>query len=190
MAVELLIHAFDHRKAQKGFIQTVKDQPCVWGNLEALPNYVILTISDATKAQVDLYTDNWKNEFSYEMLAENAAGRRYKISVNPKIVTEFSVDKGVATDVKKVVEDEFNGVLFDVAVNQQYATFDIPNPVVVDWTTYALHIKNTLLDRFESQVDTRRYIFSPADVDIAIAAGGFIELTKSQVIARVIDRLV
>lgn len=193
MSVELLIHAQTHRKAQKGFVETVRDVSVLaihpWGNREGLPDYVILRITDGSKVEVDHYTDNWKNELSYELLGENAEGRRYKISVNPKIVTEFGVTKGVAIGVKKVLEDEYSAVLFDAALNRQYAIFDIPNPTSVGWTLYVQQIKATLLDRFESQVDTRRYIFSPSDVDIAIAAGGKISLTKAQTLARVVDRL-
>jgi len=189
MPVEVLIHAITHRKAQKGFIQTVMDQPVVWGRRETLPNYVVLTIPDATKAEVDTYTNNWVNTFSYELLGSNAAGRRYKMSVNPKVVTDFGIDKGFGIEIKNYVVSEYGAVLVNAAVNQEWATFDIPNPTAVGWTLYAQQIKADLLDVFETQVATRRYIFSPADVDIAVAAGGFIEITKAQAIARIVDRL-
>lgn len=183
MPVELLIHAQTHTKAQKGFVQTVQDQPAIWGNRETLPNYVILEITDATKAQVDNYTDNWKNELSYELLGSDANGRRYKISVNPNIISQVSVDKGIQQRMKTYLENTYGAVLVDAAVNQQYVTFDIPN---TDWVA----LRADLLDGFESQVDTRRYIFSPTDVDIAIAAGGRISLTAAQTLTRVVDRLV
>ena len=175
MPVECLIHAVDHSKAGKGFIQDVRNVSDLtahpWGNRESLPDYVILAISDVTKDQVDNYTDNWKNELTYELLGSNTEGRRYKISVNLKIISAFGVDKGVRDDLKGYMISAYGAVVVDHAFNNESITLDIPNPLSVGWTLYVKQIREVLLDQFEEQVDTRRYIFNPADVDIAIAAG-------------------
>jgi len=186
MPVEILIHAIDHNKAEKGFMQDVRDVSELderpWGGREGPPNYIILTISDAEKSQILHFMDNWKNEFTYEKLAENAQGRRYKISVNLKVIQQFGIDKGIRAEVNDFLQNEYGAVLVNYVPAQGYATYDIPN---TDWQA----MKSDLLDLFEEQVDTRRYRFTPSDVDLAVAAGGSVTLNTAQALARVIDRL-
>ena len=193
MPVELLIHAKTYRKAQKGFILDLRDVSVLaihpWSFRESLPDYIKVRITDSSKEQLDHLTDNWKNELSYEELARIDGGRRFKISVNPRIITEFGPDKGIAADIKNELAREYGAVIFNVAMNKQWEIFDFPNPTKVGWTLHIKQIKAFLLDNFESEVSTRRHIFSPADVDIATAAGGKISLNKEQALARVVDRL-
>ena len=184
MPVELLINATTHRKAQKGFIQTVVDQPVTWGTRETLPDYVQLVISDATKSQVDKYTDAWINVIEYSLVASNAQGRRYTLSVNPNIITEFGADKGIKLEMRDLLVNDWGATIVSFNSTTATAVVDIPNPPNDDWQA----LRNDLLDKFEEVVDRRRYVFSPAEVDIAIANGGRMTITTAQALARIVDR--
>lgn len=186
MPVEILIHAFDHEAAQKGTPQTVKDDDDLaespWGSKEGLPNYVVLRITDATKSQVLNYLDNWKREIEFTLLGSNAQGRRYKLSMNPKIITEFGQDAGFHVDFRNYLEDYYGAVLVSWDQSIGEATFDIPN---TEWAELAADVR----DKFEAVLANRRYYFDPADVDVVVASGGFITQTTSQALSRIIDRL-
>jgi hypothetical protein len=69
MAVEFLVHARSHKIYQKGAIsQSVKDSPAVWGRMEALPDFIRVTVTDATKDDIAKYNQQWVEE--YELTEE------------------------------------------------------------------------------------------------------------------------
>ena len=63
-----------------------------------------------------------------------------------------------------------------------YVTFDVPEG------TNLPDLKDDFLDYFRESVDLRVYRFSDADVDWAVANGGYVELPRQQVLNRIIDR--
>ncbi len=180
MAVEILVHAFTHSKAQKGTPQTTRPAGFQWGNKEGPPNYIFVDIPDATVAQVEQYLGNWRNEFSYELLNQNAQGRRYKISVDPRVVTVFGLTKAIAKEVRDYLVDNYGAVLVSFDASQVSAIFDIPN---TDWQ----ELKDKLLDQFELQLDPRRYRFPDATVDSAV--DGRVSMNKATAIATILDKL-
>jgi len=69
MAVEFLVHARSYKIFEKGAIsQTVKDSPATWGRKETLPDFIRVTVTDATKADIDKYNQQWVEE--YELTEE------------------------------------------------------------------------------------------------------------------------
>lgn len=186
MPVEILIHAFDHGKAKKGTPQTIKDDSDLsaspWGAREGLPNFVILRISDATKPDVVNYLSNWKREISFSMINSNAEGRRYELSINPKIISEFGMANGIKAEFRSYLEERYAAQVVYWDQSAGVARIDIPN---TDWPALLIDVK----EKFEQELSNRRYHFDPSDVDIVVAAGGFIEQTKAQALSRIIDRL-
>ena len=84
-------------------------------------------------------------------------------------------------DLKDYIVDVWGATIF--GHNAYEAIVDIPKPVNL-W-----EVANGISDIFKVRVDTRRYYFTSADVDTAIANGGVIELTKAQVLSRIQDKL-
>lgn len=189
MPVEILIHSTNKpvSGAEKGKPSAVRSASDLvglpWGSGEALPDYVKMRISDVDDAEtVRNYLDNWRNVISYELIASNSSGRRYTLSMNPNVITEFGLDKGIRQEIHDYLQEHYGAVLVDSNLSEAWATYDIPN---TDWE----FLRRDILDVFEEQLAPDRYRFTEADVDLAIAAGGTIELTQAQVLARVIDRL-
>lgn len=60
MGVEFLVKARARKIYNLGAIsQTVKESPAIWGGKERLPDFLIFSIDDATKADIDPYTKFW-----------------------------------------------------------------------------------------------------------------------------------
>lgn len=185
MAVEILVRVTDNDKVKKGYPATIRDVALLdewpWGNREGLPDYVRLRITDATEEQVRNYLDDWKTEFNFELLVQNASGRRYSITCNPAALEAFGVDAAFKQDFRDWLEIEYGAELRSWDPVTGTAVFDIPN---TDWAD----LFSNVLDLFEERLDVNRYMFSSADVDLAVANGGYAELTTAQVLARIIDR--
>ena len=181
MPAELLVHTTTHGSFLKGSICLIKDSPAVWGSMEALPDFVVVTISDATADQIIHYTENYKNVIDYALIASNASGRRYSLSVDPKIIELEGEDAGIKQEVRALLVDDYNAVIVSYDSVTATAVVDIPN---TDWALLKADVK----DIFEQHyID--RYVFSESDVDLALSNGGTVTITKAQALARIIDRL-
>ena len=181
MPAEILIHAYTHDSFLKGSICLIKDSPAVWGRMEAPPDFVVVIISDTTAAQVVSFTENYKNEILYELLNSNELGRRYSLSVNPKILELEGEEAGLKQEIRDVLVDDYSATIVSYVPATATAVVDIPN---TDWDA----LKANLKDIFEQHyID--RYVFSESDVDLALANGGTVTITKAQALNRIIDRL-
>lgn len=64
MAVEFLVHARSYKIYKAGAIsQTVKESPAVWGRKETLPDFIRVTVTDATKEDIAKYNQQWVEKF-------------------------------------------------------------------------------------------------------------------------------
>jgi len=184
MPVEILIHATAHRKAVKGQIQSIRDADDLianpWGLKEGPPNYVILEIPNATRAQIENYLDPIHNNFQWEELAENAQGRRYRVWMHAGMAS-FNVSKGIRAELRDLLINEYGAQVVSFTPPFE-AVVDIPN---TDWQA----LRDRVLDVFDEQLYSRRWFFDPVDVDLAIANGGRARLNRTQAAARIIDRL-
>ncbi len=166
---------------EKGYPWIIKDAPCVWGNKERLPNWVIVRITDATKAQAEHYLESWQKEFVHEILQDHVMGYRVKVSVDPAFISASGANKELKARLKTDLVRNW-GVSI-VSYENYEVVFDIPKPV--DLQALKAHV----YDVFSERVDTRFYYFSSEDVDLALAQGGYIELTKAQVLNRIKNKL-
>lgn len=153
-----------------------------WGDSEFLPGFVHAIISDATADQVRHYLNQWENEITYDLIASNAEGRRYTLSINPNIVTVFGAEFGITTEYDIYLLETYGAILFDRDINNTWATYDIPN---TDWQA----LRDDVLDKFLQSVSPNRYLFKDTAVDLAISQGGTITITAAQAINNITDRL-
>ena len=181
MLAEILVHALTHDPFLKGSICLIKDSPAVWGRMEAPPDFILVKISDATAAQVVNFTENYKNEIEYTLLNSNELGRRYSLSVNPKILELEGEEAGLKQEIRDLLVDDYAATIVSYTPATATAIVDIPN---TDWAA----LKANLKDIFEQHyID--RYVFSESDVDLALANGGIVTITKTAALARIMDRL-
>ncbi len=181
MPCQLLVAATTHAKETKGEILVVHDEPAVWGNREGLPDYVIVRISNAAAVEVNQYLVSWKTGFSHSVATLPNLDKQITLTINQKIVDLFGTIQGLKLAMKTYLEDRWSATV--ISYNSTEAVFDVPGA-----TDLAL-LKADLLDKFEKQFG-HRFLFDPAEVDIAVGLGGFVDVTKAQAIARIIDRAI
>jgi hypothetical protein len=187
MPVQILIKAADHGPYLRGYPVTIKDEPCEWGNNEGLPDFVILRVSDATKDQVEHFLGSWQKFFQFAILAENDLGYRVKIEVDPSVISANTTlsdserNMTLRSDLKVYITSQVGISIVDWSLT--HVTVDITKPADLQ------AMKEDLYGVFAEQFDVRRYYFSSTDVDLAVAGGGSIELTKAQALNRIVDRL-
>lgn len=187
MAVEILLHAFTHDKALKGTPVVVKccSQLSIspWGTREGLPNYVVLEVTDIEKEDCLFCMDAVKRLITCELVSSNILGRRYKLSVDPRIPAKLGVDAAFGDALLYYIQDEYSGA--NVSWNPEIGecVFDIPHQD--NWTTF----ENKMESMFKENLMVNRYHFPEADVDTIIANGGKLTEDSSGIYSRLIDRL-
>ena len=183
MPCEILIKAVDSpnpKKHQKGDIQCVRDISRPWGNAEGLPNWIKVRITDATVAEAESYLSGVRDVLDWELVNSNANGRRYKLSIDPKI-TALAPGRGIRAKLRDYLISEYSASVHSYDPPSE-AVLDIPN---TDWQA----LRDDILDRFEDLALRRRYYFSDSAVDSVVNLGGYLERTKAQVAANIVDRL-
>lgn len=181
MPCQVLIAATSKNHFKRGYPITIKNPPYVWGRKERPPLYVYLTITDATKAQVEKYLARWNTKFDYEILNETSQLYRIKITVDKKLISKSGLNKDIKFGLKQYMILNWGVSL--VSHNNFQVIFDIAKPVNLQ------KVKEEINDKFDEMVDSRVYYFTNADVDLALANGGIIELTKQQVLSRIKSKL-
>jgi hypothetical protein len=184
MPCEILISAVDLNATTKGTPKMAKDTPCVWGTQEGPPKYIILHITDASKAQVKHFFQTWRTKFIYTILQENVAGYRIRVEMDPSVVSASGMNKNIRSDIKTYLVDEWDAVI--VSYEDYEAVVDIPK---VDGVLDLSKVKAGIVDRFQDRVAKRIYYFTESDVDWVIAQGGYVEMTRQEVLARVRSKL-
>ena len=181
MPCEILVVAVAKpRITKKGFPLVIKDTPATWGTKEALPNWIKVRITDATKTQVQKYLDSWHKDFVYSILGENDQGYRIQLQVDPSLISVSGSNASIRPKLKDYLVRDWGASI--VSHTTFTATVDIPKPVDLR------EVKAGISDIFKERVSICRYYFSSSDVDFAVANGGLVELTKAQVLSRIIDR--
>ena len=178
---ELLIAAVDLNTQKKGEVVDIKPSLFTWGNKEGLPNFVQLSITDATREQTYNFFEEWTMKYQHEILNENDEGYRIKVSADPEVINT----SGLSRSVIKLKMQNFltkRGAV-SITVASGSITFDIPKPVDL------AQLKREFADQYNARFDSRRYYFSATDVDNAVAQGGKITLTKQQALNIVVDKL-
>jgi hypothetical protein len=183
---------------------SVYDLPHEWGAKEGLPNWVQLTISDATASQVEHFLFAWKIDYTFSIVSETFTGGLYgagqwrvTVEVDPALISASGTGQSeLKTEMQTWVTSSFTDPHFPgaegsvVTFTTSSMTIDTPKPT--DPTEQAERLpalKRLFTDRFEHILDVRRYYFLDTDVDAAVAAGGTITRTRAQALALVQDKL-
>lgn len=181
MTVQILVSAATHRKAIKGELIAIFDEPHTWGNREVLPDYVIVRVTGATKAQVDGFMKKWTQAFDYSVDPPVSGRKQITAVPSPNIVAIIGAQAGLKLEIRTYLEDVWGAIV--TTWNSTQAIFTVLEAVSNN------ELKLDVNDKFEERFGPR-YLFSEADVDTAVVNGGSIEVTKAQAQARIIDRAV
>ena len=191
MPVELLVHSFDHSKAIKGTIQDARDVSDLpirpWGRKEGLPNYVLVRITDLTKAGVAQYLRPVKNKYRVVETRGTGRTRVYTISMKDnRVLEKFGKQFGTTLAIIPALDSKY-----DVKLDT-LTPVDTTNETLTIEATDATpdELAAAVLDKFQEVVVVRRYHLLGSDVDRALAAGGSIEVIAAEVIPNIVDRLV
>lgn len=187
MTVQCLSSATAHAKQVKGEIIAIKTVPpgdegsplSSWGTKETLPNYIIVEITGATKAQAEAFLEKATDAWDYDVVT---AGGLHTITatINPKILNNF--DNGMKQDVRTFLEDNYDAIFTTWTPETGTAVFTVPD------TTDTAAMKADTVDIFTKYLGPR-YKWSNADVDATVTAGGFNSVTKTVAENRIVDRL-
>lgn len=191
MGVELLIVAVAKDPYIRGEPVVIKESPANWGSKERPPNWVRVIVSDATFEQAQAYLEPMRTVFTYEVLAQNANGKRIKVSVHPGIISVFGADKGMRQELYEYLNTEYGAINVptksDPPLNY---VLDFPFNVHPDNPDLDLQaLKADFEDKAQESLAPHRYHFPDSDVDYALDHGGVVTVTKAVATAHLIDRL-
>lgn len=185
MPVELLVHAVNTYKTRKGEIVHVKPATIMgsieWGSQEQLPQFVKFYIGNATAEQVAQYRARLRTIMQYELMAENAQGRRYRLSLHARLHSTYGAR--LRNDIKNLLVRKWGATIQSYDPETNSAVVDIPN---TDWAALQAAVK----DVGEDMLKHRRYRFNDAAISAAVAAGGYLAVTRQQAAAALMDRLI
>lgn len=185
MSVELLVVAVAKEPYVRGEPVVIKESPASWGNKEVPPNWVRVIVSDATIEQAQAYLAPMRTVFEYEVLVQNAQGKRIKVSVHPGVISVFGADKGMRAELYAWLQENYNAQIVSAQSDPPlHYVLDFPHP---DLDLEVL--KATFEDEAQDSLAPHRYHFPDADVDYALSHGGEVTVTKAVATAHLIDRL-
>ncbi len=185
MPVEVLVHAFDHAKAVKGAPQDLREPKELmihpWGNLETLPLFIQLSVSDETALSMARFLAPWVNDVEFTTISQNATQRRWGLAIAAKTVTVFGSDRGVSAQMIDHLITEHRATLVSVQANRKSAVVDIP---LTDFDA----VERDIADRFEIVLSSRRFQFADGIVNAAITARGRLNVTSTMILPGIVDR--
>ena len=143
MAIETLILAQDRTGwRKKGYIIYEKDSPAVWGSQEGLPNFIRVTIPDATIEQTIGYREQWHCVYDWEVVNSNPAFDGYRVRIFGDKVNLSNV--GAITREKLDTHLTNMGFVFVSAA---------PNSITYDFSIYTTAITQWFWSRDITDVD-------------------------------------
>ena len=179
MAVLLVVRAQANANIRKGDIARVWPVDTVLSSAYDLPDYVQITVPDADEANVEAYLASVRDILQWELLAENAEGRRYRLYIHPKVLTQGGTFR---QQIKDYFLNELNATVVSSDLPNGEVTLDVPT---TDWAA-----AKTFIDlELQNVVAKRRYKISNAAVNAAINAGGKVTVGKANVLQSIVDRL-
>ncbi len=168
-----------------GDIVSVLPDGADFGTMEVLPDFIRLTVSDATKAQADAYLKQWQKRFVYSIDVENQNGYRATVTVDPALISASGANAEVKQELKDYILSGGRQGL-QVSLHQQTAnslTVNIAKPANLP------AFRNEINDKFSEITNFTQFYFDAATVAAAVAAGGQFTRTRAQITAIIKDRL-
>jgi hypothetical protein len=197
MPAYITLAAKDFKSYKKGDILSVAIEG-KQHTISSSGNFVGVEITGATGEQVKHFTLDWQVDFSHTLNSENAFGWQFIIEVDPAYISMSNVGKAELKDGMQdhinntskywegstVVGFTSNSMTVNIPKNGPYQTANGLSDI-----DYLKKLKRDFSDIFKTRINPHRYHFSEADVDIVLANGGTITVTKEVALNKIIDKL-
>lgn len=172
----------------KGDIVEVHLGSYEWGDKEALPNFIRITITNRNKAEADEYLRKVTKIFTYSIDGQNAQGVRATISVDQSAsgILDLEVKQELKTYILEGADLEL--AVTEFAQTPASLTIDIVLADDENRMPTLQSMRDNINDKFSDAIRYRRYFFNPASVDTVIASGGSMSVTAAQAAANIVDR--
>lgn len=177
-SVDLLICAKDMHigKWEKGYINSYNEYPPgkSWKGRDRRPNWVLITVPNATLIDVQTYIAQWHKNYKAEITNDLFAKNRVRITVDPDSISTKGVGGGMEAKVNANVVNHFPGT--DVIDSQaDYLDLDMEKEHTLK------SIQDHVHDVCDRPFRTRRMFVYASLVNSALAAiNGELELTLAQ----------
>jgi hypothetical protein len=158
---------------KKGHIIAVRPHS-LFGNAVTLPDFVRLTISDATKEDVDDWTKGWNVGFDFVIESQNPSQWNCRVEVDAESldISRRSAAR-MTPEMERVLERRTGGTVTERTT--ELIRIGIPKD-----TNALPAVKENFNDIFGELFEYRLYRFPVARVDNWIAAGGEVTRTLAQ----------
>lgn len=181
MAVEFLVRARSHKIYKTGSIaQTVKESPAVWGRKETLPDFIRVTVTDATKEDIAKYNQQWIERFLvkdypvYIEIERADSGRINRINTNSEKV-EKAKEAFQHLGLRK---SDLTLVDGNIQVSKESGIATLEN------------VQNIVTDLMEDMHKHRRYHVKIAVIDNLVSKGiDNVTITLAQLESNLVDGL-
>ncbi len=169
MAVEFLVKARARKIFNIGSIsQTVKEAPAVWGRKETLPDFIVVRVTDATKADIDKYNRIWTEVIE---VIENPDHFRVQH------VDRTSPNRPRLTQAKRT---KFKQLLKAFGVTSADVVID-NGGLIIDKVLALEELQGAVNDTLSGMHKHRQYHINPTVINNFVAQGrAFVEITLAQ----------
>lgn len=162
-SVDLLICAIDHSigEWEKGYVNSYNEYPPgkSWKGLDRRPGWILITVTDATLADLKPYFVRWKKTYKVEITSDISVQNHMRITVDPDVVSTKGVGNGIEAKVVKnlVISSPFDSSTIDsqpnyldISVNKQHSLKSVQDHLhdVCDGTvnTRKMAVKSSYVD--------------------------------------------
>lgn len=193
---------------RKGEIISARDNPN-FGRRERLPTRLRLEVTGASKQDIWEFMLQWKDSIFYTLEAENAAGWRVKLEIDPVLIAAAGISAEVKQRIKTWLLEDHDGNWVGTQFDQSstHITLDIAKGQTFGLPEIKADVNAFFEDRLQATSGFHQHHFAEANVDTIVASGTILEaanedpdgnipqrlyhrtMTKAEAIAIIVDRL-
>ena len=154
-------------------------------------------ITDATREAAHHYVNKWRIKYKFNLKNYNEDGWRYEVIVDPAVISATQVGKDQLKEemTEYIAEDRrwVGASVHEFTANSM--TVDIPRGGAyqvmkqLSDVDYLKELQEDFKRNFRNTLAIRRYYVDPADVDTIAGLGNYIEITTTQALNQIKDRL-
>lgn len=161
-------------------------------------NFICVEITNVTREEAHDYVNEWKIDFDYNQLSQNAQRWIYEVTVDPVYISATETGKAqIKQEMRDHIESgsEYWEGCTVLDFTAESITVRIPKNGVYQTAEglsdveYLRILKLDFSDIFKTVFAIRRYYFTEAYVDQVVAAGNYVAITKSESLSIIQDRL-
>ena len=167
---------------ERGDVVDLFESPHLFRDMEVLPDFIQVRISNRTKAQITPYMAGWIKTYRVTLQGSDATHDQFKCEIHPNFISASGAGGIAKQQMKNALLTEFSGT----QINASPSSLTMQTPVGAYTDTEILEFMRR---KFTARVKFRQWYFNSAAVDSVIALGGKKVVTWSQVTNNIVNRL-